>query len=79
MHMARCNSPLVTFRALERFLAGVGAFVILQYVLVAERSGADATGEHLVPCVLVRLGADRAERAKRRRSLYRLLHALRLK
>ena len=69
----------MTFRTLERFLASVGAFVVLQYVLITEGSGAHATGEHLVSSVLVRFGADRVERTKRRRPLNRLLHALRLR
>lgn len=73
------RESFVTFRALERFLPGVSAFVILQYVLVTERSRADSAGEHLVPSVLARLGADRGGWTERSGALHRGLDGLRLR
>ena len=43
------GEALAALFALERLLARVRPFVILQHVLVAERSVADGTRKHLVP------------------------------
>lgn len=43
------GEAFVAFRAFEGFLAGVGSFVVLEDVLVAERAVADLAGEDFVP------------------------------
>lgn len=69
----------MTLGTLERLLPRMCALVILQHVLVPEGPRAHATGEHLVPSVFARLGADRSGWTKRCRALHRRNHVLGLR
>lgn len=66
------DSPFLTFLALERFFARMRAFVILEHVLVSERSLAHSASEDLIFAILRRLRTD--GRTHRIRTFRRSLH-----